>query len=364
MKGDQIPLVIVGTGHGCRVHLPAAIAAGFHVAAVVGSNPERTRRRADKTGVAGAYTNLTQAIEETGARAIAIASPPHTHGQAVLTAAALGCHVLCEKPFARDAEQAREMLSAVERAGLVNLVGNQMRAMPERIVASRALADGAIGTPRLLTMIQHASLMHAGLKWPDWWLDKQAGGGWLGASGSHMIDQVHSWLGPFASLSASLPLVSTRESEERGDGLITTPAEDSFALRFELKNGVEGIMQQTGATFGPTASMTRVVGTAGTLWLEEGNAWIADARGTRALPIPDDLRLTEMAPSDDPRKQFLHVELPPAIRLFTAFRQGIEGTPPEPGAFATFADGVAAMEVIDAVRLSAQRQGQRVEVGP
>ena len=39
--------VIAGTGHGCRVHVPALRAAGFAVAALVGTDAERTRRRAE-----------------------------------------------------------------------------------------------------------------------------------------------------------------------------------------------------------------------------------------------------------------------------------------------------------------------------
>ena len=46
---------------------------------------------------------------------------------------------------------------------------------------------------------------------PRWWFDRQAGGGWLGAQGSHLIDQVRTWVGEFASLSAALPTVSARE---------------------------------------------------------------------------------------------------------------------------------------------------------
>ena len=82
---------------------------------------------------------------------------------------------------------------------------------------------------------------------PGWWFDTQAGGGWLGASGSHIVDQVRVTLGEFASLSAALPIVSAREGV----------AEDSYVLRFQLTNAVEGIMQQTAGAWGPSASMTR-----------------------------------------------------------------------------------------------------------
>lgn len=198
-----IPAIVVGSGHGLRIHLPGLRAAGFNVVALVGNDPERTARRADRAGIPRAFTDLDTAIAETGARAVTIASPPHTHGQMVLTAVARGCHVLSEKPFARDAEEAGQLLAAVEQAGVIHLLGNQFRVLPERILIARAIAEGAIGKARLLTMIQHVSLMTTGIQWPEWWLDPNAGGGWLGASGSHMIGQAHSWLGRIARLSAN-----------------------------------------------------------------------------------------------------------------------------------------------------------------
>ena len=48
--------VVVGTGFGSRVHVPALRNAGFEVVAMVGRDPERTGRRAERLGVATACT--------------------------------------------------------------------------------------------------------------------------------------------------------------------------------------------------------------------------------------------------------------------------------------------------------------------
>ncbi len=347
-------VVIVGSGHGIRVHLPALRENGFQVVALVGNDPERTRRRAAKSDIPGAFTDLREALEQTGAEAVTVASPSPTHHGMVMTALAQGCHVMCEKPFASNAHQAREMVRAAERAGVVHMLGNQMRSLPHRIVAGRAIADGLIGEPRYLTFVQHIGLLaDTSQRWPDWWFSKAAGGGWLGATGSHMIDHVRSWLGDFASLSAALPVVADRDRDV---------AEDTYNIRFRLHNGVEGTITQCGAAWGPQVHMNRVVGSHGTIWLEDERAWIADPDGTRELPIPPDLALTKMEPSDDPRKKYLHVELPPSLKLFETFRTAIEGkTGTAP--FADFRDGLAAMQVIDAARASAADSGSLTLVG-
>jgi predicted dehydrogenase len=349
----RVPALVAGTGHGLRVLVPALRATGFDVVGLVGADPVRTRNRAARNLVPHAFTDLDRAITESGAVAVAVATPPHTHASLVHTALARGCHILCEKPFARDAEQARGMLAAARRAGVVHVMGNQFRMNPERALMARAIAQGLIGEPRLISITQYTGLVaDPASRWPNWWFDSHAGGGWLGASGSHMIDMIRTWLGEFSALSAAMPIVSERQGV----------AEDTHVLRFTMACGVEGVLMQTGGAWGEFAAMTRVAGTRGTLWMENGVVWLADRSGTSQLPIPDELLLSPEAPSDDPRKRYLHIELPPARRLCEAWRAAILGEPIGPVPVATFVDGVAAMQVIDAIRASAAAHGALIEI--
>jgi predicted dehydrogenase len=341
------PALVVGTGFGCRVHVPALRGAGFDVAGLVGADPGRTRQRAEASGVPLAFTDLDEAITRTRAVAVTIATPPHAHAQLAMTAISRGCHVLCEKPLARDVREAQTMLAAAERAGVAHLVGHEFRWRPERALIARAIAAGMIGEPRLLTLVQYMSLIASpDATMPSWWFDIGAGGGWLGASGSHSIDQVRAWLGEFASVSAALPTVAARKSG----------AEDSFAVRFRLANGVEGIVQQTAAAWGPPADTTRIAGTEGALWLEGSAVWLADRKGPRELPIPSDLAL---APAEAPAgKAPQPASVPLFIRLCEALRAAMEGhAPAGPVPVPTFADGVACMKVLDAIRVSAAEGG-------
>jgi predicted dehydrogenase len=167
---------------------------------------------------------------------------------------------------------------------------------------------------------------------------------------------VRTWLGEYASVRATTTMTSDRDAGEL--------AEDSFAIQFTLANGVQGVHQETAASWGAGAGMTRVGGTRGTLWLEGGEVHVADADGTRTLPVPDDLALP--APpevSDDPRQRFTHLELGPYTRLCEALLAAVNGKG-WTGAVkpATFADGLAAMEVIDAIRASAEEGGEMVHV--
>jgi predicted dehydrogenase len=341
MSDARIPALVVGTGFGCRVHVPALQAAGFEVVGLVGRNAERLARKAAELGIAATFTDLDQAITATGARLVTIATTPSTHAALTRQAIARGCHVLCEKPFAFDAKEGEALVQAAEAAGIVNLVAHEFRWLPERAVFGRAIQEGLIGEPRFLAMDQFVPFCaDPAARLPDWWFDKDAGGGWLGAAGSHLIDQIRAWLGDFHSLSASLMTVSDRSDV----------AEDSYSMRFRLKNGVEGSMQQSAGAWGPMASLCRCAGSKGTVWIEAGKVYVADKDGTRELEVPSDLAL--------PTPPVPQYEVAPFIRLCEAMKAAIEGGNPQAVAVPTFRDGLASMVVMDAMRASSASGGE------
>jgi predicted dehydrogenase len=350
--------LVVGTGFGCRIHVPALRAAGLEVVGLVGTNPGKLAKRAKAAGVPDTFTDLDEAITRTGAQIVTVATPPDSHAKLALTAIAHGCHVLCEKPMAMDTAEAQAMFDAAEKAGVTHLMGNEFRWQPDRAMLGRAIADGAIGKPRLLTLTQYLDFAaDPEARLPKWWFVSEAGGGWLGASGSHIVDQIIAWLGPIESLSASLPVVS-----DRPEGV----AEDTYIMRFRSESGVEGVLQHTAGAWGPMASTWRLAGTNGTIWLDDtGRVHVADRAGQRTLDMPADLQLPEPPPVEgaDSAARFSHLELGPYTRLCEALRAGVEGKPYESAVpVPTFADGLATMKVIDAIRKSAATGGELVRI--
>jgi len=124
------------------------------------------------------------------------------------------------------------------------------------------------------------------------------------------------------------------------------------------------VLQQTAAAWGPLVGITRVAGSSGTVWIDGDEPWIADADGARRLAIPGDLALGGPPPqSDDPRHRFTHLELGPYTRLCEVLRAGVEGRPlPDAVPVPTFADGLAEMRVLDAVRASDAADGATVRL--
>ena len=355
MSQGNLGAIVVGTQFGVLTHLRALRGAAITVRALVGRDPDKTARRAARMGVEGAYASLPEALALPNVDLVAVATPPHTHAGIVLQSIAAGKHVLCEKPFAKNAGEARAMLEAAEAAGIVHMLGTEFRFSTTQALATRAMRDGLIGEPRMATLVLNLPILAdpAG-EVPDWWADAAEGGGWLGALASHNVDQLRTMLGEFAGVSASLSLVADRD----------WTAEDSYTIHFRTRSGVDGVIQSTAGGWGPPVACTRVYGSRGTLWIEGNSVRVADRSGTRTLDTPADLRNPppDPAPADLMVTAYDHLhgagtDLGPYTKLFAVMRDRIldRETPADP-APATFADGVAGQEVLDAVRQSAREQ--------
>ena len=347
--------VVVGTNFGCLTHVRALRAAGFEVRALVGRDPEKTRLRAERFAVPIAATSLSDALAASEAEVVVVATPPHTHAPIVLEAIEAGRHVVCEKPFAANTEEARTMLDAATAAGIVHLLGTEFRWGTGQATMARLVREGAIGAPRLATFLLTIPLLAdpAG-EVPAWWSDAAQGGGWLGAHAAHVVDQIRSTLGEFDGLSATLPTLADRD----------WTAEDTYVVHFRLESGCVGTMQSSAADWGPITMVARIAGSRGTVWTEGDVVRVADASGTRTAEVPEDLvtPAAEPPPPDllETAYDLLHatgIDLGPYTRLMETFRDRVLGhataSDPMP---ATFADGVANMEVLDAIRLAAAEQ--------
>ena len=345
----RLRIAVVGTGFGARIHLPALRASGrFEVAALVGRDPDRTRAAADRLGVPAACASLDEALATVELDAVTIATPPATHAALAIAAARAGKHVLCEKPMARTVAEARAMCEAIRAHAVVGVVGFEFRFHPGRAMLQRLVARGDLGRPQLLVCADAMPLYVAPYKPPPaWWHDLEAGGGWLGASGSHLLDATRVWLGEAASLTAVV------------DTLGAGSADDTYALLMRMRSGARAVLCQSAAVLGPRLQAFRLSGSDGSAWLDDDWVlWRAGRTGTpQQVEIEPDLAAPVVAiPAQ--AGPFAGREFPSFVRLAVAFGDLITGSPATPGApaCATFADGLAAQTLADAAR-DASRSG-------
>lgn len=134
---------------------------------------------------------------------IDIATPNHMHAEIAIAAAEAGKHVICEKPLAPTAVDAKRMLDAVEKAGVVNAVAFNYRRTPAIALAKKYIEEGAIGE----------ILNFRGTYLQDWSADpnsplswrfqkKIAGSGAVGDIGSHVVDLARYLVGEISEVSS------------------------------------------------------------------------------------------------------------------------------------------------------------------
>jgi predicted dehydrogenase len=364
MDHEPLGAVVVGTGFGVLTHVRAMQAAGIEVLALVGRDAAKASDRAARFGVPHATTDLAEALALTGVDAVAVATPPHTHGAIVLAAIAAGKHVVCEKPFARDAAEAERMLDAAERAGIIHLLGTEFRFAAGQAQLTRTVRSGTIGTPQLGLFELHLPT-HAdpAAELPAWWQLASEGGGWLGAYGSHVVDQVRLTMGEIVGVSASLQRLADRPD---------MTADDTYSAHFRLDSGATVLMHGSCAARGSFLATTKILGSGGASWLQGDEVWVDTGAGPAPVPLPDDLPV--VAP-DPPPSDLLHtaydmwhsmgVDLAPYTRLYERLRDRAAGRPvsDDPVA-ATFVDGVATQRVLDAIHTSAAAGGAWVSATP
>jgi len=372
MSTQEHPMgaVVVGTGFGLFTHVRALRAAGVEVRAIVGRDRERTAQRAAPLDIPVASDNLEQVlIDDPAIRLVTVATPPHAHYQPVMQAIAAGRAVMCEKPFAKDLPQAREMLAAAEKAGVVHALGAEFRYDSAQALLRRLVKDGMIGDPLMFSRIYQQPGDGEEEPLTDWWTDAAQGGGFLGAFGTHMIDQVRSTVGEIVAVSAILRKLSTNRP--------TMTSDDYYNVQFVTDTGCSGVIEAAMAFPGPFVMATKVAGTKGAAWIQSGAAfgdpeevWIKNADGEHQIPMPQELinplpepfAVKELIQTEMDRWHTQGFDVAPYTKLFGQMKAKIEGhIPPLPDPAGDFHDAAAGQAVLDAARKSATT-GQWVEV--
>lgn len=365
-ENERPQAVVVGTGFGLFTHVRALRDAGFEVRAIMGRNRERTEQRAAPLGIPLVATSLAEVFEKApDVQLVTVATPPHAHYPFVMEAIAAGRHVVCEKPFAKDFAQACEMLEAAEKAGIVHMLGAEFRFDTQQALLRRVVQDGLIGEPTYFMRIYHQpGLSDPNEKLSDWWEDAEQGGGFLGAFGAHMVDQVRHVMGEFKRVSGTL--------QKMCPGRPNMTSDDAYSIQFELESGAEGVIVAAMASPGQIIMGNKITGTEGGAWIQPGatfadpaEVWVQNKDGIRRIDPPADLinpppvpfEHEELIQTEQDRWHTQGFDVAPYTRLFKEMKQRMAGQPVENRETAgDFRDAANGQAVLDAVRLSARER--------
>jgi predicted dehydrogenase len=350
-----IGIGIIGAGFARTTQIPGfKDCIGARVVSIASAHRENAERVADEFKIRHVANDWRELVASPDVDLVSIVTPPATHLEMTLAALEHGKHVLCEKPMALNADEARRMTERAAEKGVLALIDHELRFLNSRRMMRAMLHGGAIGTVRHCNYVFRSDYRGVLERPWDWWADASMGGGTLGAIGSHAIDSFR-WLVD-AEISEVFGMLSShiaqRPDKESGAMRpVTSDDEAKLLFRFadsELTKNATGAALLSVVESGGHENRFEVYGTTGALMVEEtGELWHSPAGSGawRPVPVDQDSMAAGMRSGS-------------WSRGFTAFSGAIidalhEGRTTVEGA-ATFADGYRVQLVLDAARASNQ----------
>lgn len=155
----KLRMALVGGGRGAfigRVHATAAVLdnRAALVAGCLSSDPQRARESAPAYDIPAdrAYGSIDELIEKELQRPesdridfVSIATPNHTHFPIAKKCLEAGFNVICDKPMTYDFAQAQELVTTVEKSGLVFAVSHNYTGYPLVRQAREMILGGELG---------------------------------------------------------------------------------------------------------------------------------------------------------------------------------------------------------------------------
>jgi myo-inositol 2-dehydrogenase/D-chiro-inositol 1-dehydrogenase len=115
------------------------------LAAVCARDKDKVNAFAAQWGFESAETDWRRLVERSDIDLIDIASPNDTHKNIAIAASQAGKMVMCEKPLGRNSGESKEMVQAVETAGVPNMVWYNYRRVPAVTLAKHLVDEGRLG---------------------------------------------------------------------------------------------------------------------------------------------------------------------------------------------------------------------------
>jgi predicted dehydrogenase len=150
--GDPVRWGVLGTASIARKLVIPAMQRGTRcrVVAIASRDDGRARTVAEALGIARAYGSYEALLDDAEVDAVYIPLPNHLHVPWSSRAAEAGKHVLCEKPIATSAAEARELLTVRKRTGVLMGEAFMVRTHPQWLLARELVGAGRIGELRLI----------------------------------------------------------------------------------------------------------------------------------------------------------------------------------------------------------------------
>ena len=256
---EPLKVGLVGTGRIAHAHMAAYLQHPDRVelTAVCDIIEDAAQRYAKLAKVDAVYTDFETMVKEADIDAVDICSIHDQHPTQTIAAAEAGKHVLSEKAMAHTVQGCREMIDATDKAGVILMIAQNLRYVPDSVAVKRLIDEGELGT---IQAVRTHAIFGVTLSNPagHWMNDgKQAGGGILMTNTIHHVDLLRHYIGNVKRVTG---ICKTIQPE------MVNGAEDLVAATLEFENGAIGDVFGNWITSRSPENMSYMVfGTEGTL---------------------------------------------------------------------------------------------------
>jgi predicted dehydrogenase len=218
--------------------------------AICDSNEAKAKEFAETWGYESVETDYRKLLERKDIDIVDICVPNNMHKEIAIAAAKAGKIILCEKPLALNVAEGQEMVDAVEKAGVPNMVSFNYRRVPAVTLAKQLIDDGRLGrifhyrAVFLQDWTISADLPQGGDAL--WRLDvKAAGSGVTGDLLAHCIDTAI-WLnGPIKSVTAMTETFIKQRKHTQTGKVEEVGIDDACAFLARFENGSLAVFEST-----------------------------------------------------------------------------------------------------------------------
>jgi predicted dehydrogenase len=224
--------------------------------AICGRDEAAVRQAAEQLGWEGYETDWRKLVARDDIGLVDVSTPGDSHAPIAIAAAEHGKHVFCEKPLANTLAEAKQMLAAAQKAGVVNMVNFNYRRVPAVQLAKQLIDEGRIG------QIYHWRAVYL----QDWIMDPNfalvwrlqkdvAGSGTLGDLGAHIVDLARMLLGEITTVTGltetfikQRPLLAETTSglgAKGGQEMGEVTVDDAALFLARFQNGAVGTFEVT-----------------------------------------------------------------------------------------------------------------------
>lgn len=238
---------------------------------------ERAEKAAREFGVPGAKvcTDYRELLADPSIEVVHVLTPNREHAQISIDALYAGKHVMCEKPMAKTAADAKRMLDAAKATGKKLTIGYQTRQFPAAHYAKAHIESGALG--EIYYANAYALRRRATPNWGSFLDEEEQGGGPIIDIATHALDLTLYLMNNYEPKVVLGKTHKKLEHPEEGNawgdnGVSTTPLEEAACALIIMKNGATVMLETSWALNidDPLEASCRLSGSRGGLAIRKG----------------------------------------------------------------------------------------------